>query len=272
MFRAAASLLKKELPAAAAAGVALAAFGGATAFASDDSLQPPFYPWSHSGPLSAFDAASIRRGFQVYKGVCSACHSMDRIAYRNLINVCYTEDEVKALAAEIEVKDGPNDAGEMFMRPGKPSDKFPRPYANEQAARAANGGAYPPDLSLIIKARARREDYVFALLTGYKEPPAGVTIREGLHYNPYFAGGAISMAQPIYDGSVEYDDGTPNTASQIAKDVVTFLAWASEPEADERKKAGLKWIGTLSIALLATAYYKRFRWNVIKNRRLEFKL
>lgn len=144
---------------------------------------------------------------QVYQQVCAACHSVEQLAYRNLVGVCYTEDEVKEMAAEVEVPDGPDDTGEMFERPAKLSDKIPSPYMNEAHARYANGGAYPPDLSLITKARHDGQNYVFALLLGYREPPAGVSVREGLHYNPYFPGGAIAMPKMLADGGVEYDDG-----------------------------------------------------------------
>ncbi|TYI60324.1 hypothetical protein E1A91_D10G096500v1 [Gossypium mustelinum] len=177
----------------------------------------------------------IRRGHQVYQQVCASCHSMSLISFRDLVGVAYTEEETKTMAAEIEVVDGPNDEGEMFTRPGKLSDRFPQPYANEAAARFANGGAYPPDLSLITKARHNGQNYVFALLTGYHDPPAGVTIREGLHYNPYFPGGAIAMPKMLIDGALEYEDGTPATEAQMGKDVVTFLSWAAEPEMEERK-------------------------------------
>uniref|UniRef100_A0A8D2PB14 Cytochrome c n=1 Tax=Zosterops lateralis melanops TaxID=1220523 RepID=A0A8D2PB14_ZOSLA len=182
----------------------------------------------------------VRRGFQVYRQVCSACHSMEFVAFRSLIGVTHTEAEAKALAEEVEVQDGPDENGEMFMRPGKVSDYFPKPYPNAEAARAANNGALPPDLSYIVNARHGGEDYVFSLLTGYCDPPAGVSLREGLHYNPYFPGQAIGMAPPIYDEVLEYEDGTPATMSQIAKDVCTFLRWAAEPEHDHRKRMGLK--------------------------------
>ncbi|TYI60327.1 hypothetical protein E1A91_D10G096500v1 [Gossypium mustelinum] len=210
----------------------------------------------------------IRRGHQVYQQVCASCHSMSLISFRDLVGVAYTEEETKTMAAEIEVVDGPNDEGEMFTRPGKLSDRFPQPYANEAAARFANGGAYPPDLSLITKARHNGQNYVFALLTGYHDPPAGVTIREGLHYNPYFPGGAIAMPKMLIDGALEYEDGTPATEAQMGKDVVTFLSWAAEPEMEERKLMGFKWIFLLSLALLQAAYYRRLRWSVLKSRRL----
>jgi ubiquinol-cytochrome c reductase cytochrome c1 subunit len=193
---------------------------------------------------------------------------MNRISYRNLVGVCYSEAEAKALAEEITVVDGPNDSGEMFERPGKLSDRFPSPYKNEEQARSINNGALPPDLSLIGKARGRGEDYIFALLTGYKEPPAGVVVNTagGQHYNPYFAGGKIGMAKQLVDGAVDYPDGTPATASQMAKDVAVFLAWAAEPDQDVRKEAGLKWILAVATAAALTGYYKRFRWGPLKVR------
>ncbi|KAJ8566919.1 hypothetical protein K7X08_019127 [Anisodus acutangulus] len=245
--------------------------GFATAASADEAehgLECPNYPWPHEGILSSYDHASIRRGHQVYQQVCASCHSMSLVSYRDLVGVAYTEEEVKAMAAEIEVEDGPNDEGEMFTRPGKLSDRFPQPYSNEAAARFANGGAYPPDLSLITKARHNGQNYVFALLTGYRDPPAGVSIREGLHYNPYFPGGAIAMPKMLNDGAVEYEDGTPATEAQMGKDVVSFLTWAAEPEMEERKLMGFKWIFVLSLALLQAAYYRRLRWSVLKSRKL----
>nr|POE67003.1 cytochrome c1-1, heme protein, mitochondrial [Quercus suber] len=266
----------------------LLSFGtiAASADEAEHGLDCPNYPWPHQGILSSYDHASIRRGHQVYQQVCASCHSMSLISYRDLVGVAYTEEEVKAMAAEIEVVDGPNDEGEMFTRPGKLSDRFPQPYSNEQAARFANGGAYPPDLSLITKARHNGQNYVFALLTGYRDPPAGVSvnsyslsstlfygryeqmIREGLHYNPYFPGGAIAMPKMLNDGAVEYEDGTPATEAQMGKDVVSFLSWAAEPEMEERKLMGFKWIFVLSLALLQAAYYRRMKWSVLKSRKL----
>lgn len=239
--------------------------------ASDLELHPPTYPWSHGGFLSSLDHASVRRGYQVYKQVCSACHSMEYLAFRNLVGVSHTEDEVKTLAEEIEVVDGPDDNGEMFTRPGKLSDYFPKPYANPEAARAANNGALPPDLSYIVNARHGGEDYVFSLLTGYCDPPAGVSLREGLYYNPYFPGQAIGMAPPIYNEVLEYDDGTPATMSQVAKDVCTFLRWAAEPEHDDRKRMGLKVLlgGALLIPLIY--YIKRHKWSVLKSRKIAYR-
>ncbi|CEL61872.1 ubiquinol-cytochrome c reductase cytochrome c1 subunit [Rhizoctonia solani AG-1 IB] len=235
---------------------------------AEDGLHPAAYPWSHKGWLDSFDHASIRRGYQVYREVCAACHSLDRIAWRNLVGVSHTVDESKAMAEEVEYEDGPNDAGEMFQRPGKLADYMPAPYPNEEAARAGNAGALPPDLSLIIKARHGGADYVYSLLTGYVDPPAGVEVREGLNYNPYFPGGAIAMARVLFDGLVEYDDGTPATTSQMAKDVVTFLAWAAEPEHDERKKMGLQAVILLSSMLAISLYVKRFKWSLVKTRKI----
>uniref|UniRef100_A0A673JKN3 Cytochrome c1, heme protein, mitochondrial-like n=1 Tax=Sinocyclocheilus rhinocerous TaxID=307959 RepID=A0A673JKN3_9TELE len=211
--------------------------------ASDLELHPPSYPWSHNGLLSSLDHASIRRGYQVYKQVCSACHSMEYLAFRNLVGVSHTEAEVKTLAEEIEVVDGPDDTGEMFTRPGKLSDYFPKPYSNPEAARAANNGALPPDLSYIVSARHGGEDYVFSLLTGYCDPPAGVSMKEG----------------------------TPATMSQVAKDVCTFLRWAAEPEHDQRKCMGLKILMGASILVPLVYYLKRHRWSVMKSRKIAYR-
>nr|XP_056710547.1 cytochrome c1, heme protein, mitochondrial [Euleptes europaea] len=254
---------------AGGAGLALALHTAVNA--GELELHPPNYPWSHSGMLSALDHSSIRRGYQVYKQVCSACHSMDYLAFRNLVGVSHTEAEAKALAEEVEVQDGPNENGEMFMRPGKLSDYFPKPYPNPEAARAANNGALPPDLSYIVNARHGAEDYVFSLLTGYCDPPTGVTMREGLYYNPFFPGQAISMAAPIYNEILEFEDGTPATMSQIAKDVCTFLRWAGEPEHDHRKRMGLKvlLIGGLLTPLFY--YLKRHKWSVLKSRKIAYR-
>ncbi|KAI3637646.1 hypothetical protein MIR68_004295 [Amoeboaphelidium protococcarum] len=238
---------------------------------SDDrnhGLHPPHHHWEHHSPVKTFDAAAIRRGFQVYKEVCSQCHSLKFIAFRNLVGVSHTEDEAKELALEYEIEDGPNDQGEMYKRPGRLSDYFPPVYPNEEAARAANNGALPPDLSCIVKARMGYEDYVFSLLTGYTEPPAGIKLREGLHYNPYMPGGAISMARVLYDGIVDYEDGTPATSSQMAKDVVTFLAWASEPEHDTRKKWGMKVMILLGTLAPIAFWWKRHTWSYLKTRKI----
>eukprot|EP01112_Ceratiomyxa_fruticulosa_P009589 TRINITY_DN250_c0_g1_i1.p1 TRINITY_DN250_c0_g1~~TRINITY_DN250_c0_g1_i1.p1 ORF type:complete len:270 (+),score=40.40 TRINITY_DN250_c0_g1_i1:340-1149(+) len=245
--------------------------GNNTANCSSDQLKAPEYPWSHKFPWQSFDHASVRRGHQVYSQVCKTCHSLNRIAYRHLVDAAYTKAEAEVLANGIDVQDGPNADGEMYDRPGLLSDYHPKPYPNDNAARAANNGALPPDLSLIIKARPGGADYVFSLLTGYCEPPAGVTVREGLHYNPYFPGGKIGMAQPLFEGYLTYDDGTPNNLSQLSKDVTTFLCWASEPELDDRRSTGIKVITFIALISIPLLYYKRAKWANIKTRKIGFK-
>eukprot|EP01025_Chloroclados_australasicus_P038516 TRINITY_DN3970_c0_g1_i1.p1 TRINITY_DN3970_c0_g1~~TRINITY_DN3970_c0_g1_i1.p1 ORF type:complete len:303 (-),score=38.79 TRINITY_DN3970_c0_g1_i1:191-1099(-) len=234
-------------------------------------LHAPTFPWSHnSGILRSLDHPSIRRGFQVYQQVCASCHGLMFLHWRHLVDVCYSEAEVAAMAAETEVEDGPDDEGNMFMRPAKPSDPLPLPYANEQAARYANGGANPPDLTLVVDGRENGQNYVFSLLLGYKDPPAGINIREGLYYNPYFAGGAIAMPKMLVSGGVEYDDGTPAIESQMAKDMVTFLTWSAQPEHDERKLLGIKVVCGTIILLIALTYQKQLVWSVLKSRKLVF--
>lgn len=196
---------------------------------------------------------------------------MNYMYYRNLVGTIMTEEEAKAEAAEIMVVDGPDETGAMFERPGKLSDKFPRPYPNDEAAKAGNNGALPPDLTFITGARHGGENYVFALLTGYCDPPAGVQVAEGMHYNPYFPGAQIGMAQSLFNEVLDYDDGTPATASQLAKDVSTFLRWSCEPELDERKRMGIKvvMIGALIVGIVF--YWKRHTWTVVKSRKIVFK-
>jgi len=237
---------------------------------ANERVKPPSLTWPHSGLFNAYDHHSLRRGYQVYKQVCSACHSMKYLCYRHLVGVTHSEAEAKAEAEEAQVKDGPDDSGEMFMRPGKLSDRFPSPYKNEQAAKAANNGAAPPDLSYITSARHYGEDYVFHLLTGYCDPPGGISGGEGQYYNPYMAGGWIAMAPPIYTEVIEYDDGTPATMSQIAKDVCCFLRWAAEPEFDDRKRIGLKFVVGFSGLFAITWYMKRHKWSVLKSRKIAY--
>ncbi|XP_017301814.2 cytochrome c1, heme protein, mitochondrial [Diaphorina citri] len=256
---------------AGGAGALLYALESSYVQAGDLELHPPHLKWSHSGLLDSFDHASIRRGYEVYKNVCAACHSARFICYRNLVGVSHTEAEAKREAEEIMVEDGPNEKGEMFKRPGKLSDTFPSPYPNEEAARAANNGAYPPDLSYITMARHGAEDYVFHLLTGYMDPPAGVQIREGLYFNPYFLGGAIGMAQALYNEIIEYEDGTPATQSQLAKDVSTFLKWCGEPEHDTRKRMAIKAVGLMTILTAALFYLKRYKFSSLKTRKISYK-
>ena len=199
--------------------------------------------WSFKGLFGKFDRAALQRGYQVYTEVCSSCHSMKYLSYRNLAEKGgpeFTEDQAKAIAASFEVKDGPNEDGDMFTRPGKLSDKFVMPYENVKAAQAANGGAYPPDMSVLVKARGGGVDYIYSLLQGYQEPPAGITLDDGVYYNKYMYGNKIKMANQLSDGLVEYSDGTEATVDQMAKDVTTFLAWAAEPELEVRHKLGIK--------------------------------
>ncbi|KAI8040729.1 cytochrome c1, heme protein, mitochondrial [Drosophila gunungcola] len=250
---------------------------GALLFALEQSVQAsggevhsPAQNWNHKGLFDALDHQSVRRGYEVYKQVCSACHSMQYIAYRNLVGVSHTEAEAKAEAEQITVRDGPDDTGNYYNRPGKLSDYFPSPYPNEEAARAANNGAYPPDLSYIVSARKGGEDYIFSLLTGYHDAPAGVVLREGQYFNPYFPGGAISMAQVLYNEVIEYEDGTPPTQSQLAKDVATFLKWTSEPEHDDRKQLLIKVIGILGFLTVISYYIKRHKWSSLKSRKIVF--
>lgn len=253
----------------------LAGFGAVltqikTAKCSDDHVPGGDLGWNHSGLFSSYDYASVRRGFQVYRQVCSSCHSLNRIAFRNLAGVTHTEAAIKKIAESYDIKDGPNDEGEMFERPGKLSDKIPGPYDNEQQARGANAGALPPDLSLMVKARHGGIDYIYHLMNGYMEPPAGKAIPTGLHYNPYFPGGAIAMAKPLADGQVEYEDGTPATVSQMSKDVAVFLAWAAEPEHDDRKKGGVQFMLVVLAGFAITGFYKRFRWSMLKTRKISY--
>jgi len=253
---------------------ALAGVGGAVAWKLDQevradlTLHPPSLPWSHGGMIDSLDHASVRRGYQVYKQVCAACHSMRYLAFRNLIGVSHTEEEVKTMAEEDQFQDGPDESGEMFMRPGKASDYFPRPFANDAAAAAANNGAIPPDLSYITLARHGNEDYIYHLLNGYCDPPAGIDLREGQHFNPYFPGGAIGMAAPLYNEIIEYEDGTPATQSQLAKDVCTYLTWAASPEHDMRKKMAIKALTIIVLIALPSYYIKRHKWSMIKSRKI----
>jgi ubiquinol-cytochrome c reductase cytochrome c1 subunit len=227
----------------AALSVALIGFGASASASEFDA--PPAHDWSFSGIFGQFDKASLQRGFQVYREVCAGCHGLKLVAYRNLSALGYSEKEIKAFAAEAEVTDGPNDDGEMFQRPGLPSDRFVPPFANEQAARAANNGAYPPDFSVLVKARYRRmgwegADYIYAVMTGYRDPPKGAAAAEGMSYNPYFPNRWIAMPSPLVDDGVEFADGTKATVNQMAEDVTTFMAWAAEPEMEERKRLGIK--------------------------------
>ena len=223
---------------------------------SAEMVDPIKVDWSFKGLTGTFDRASLQRGFQVYKEVCSSCHSMQYLSYRNLGEKGgpeFSEEEVKAIAASFEIQDGPDSQGEMFERPGRPSDKFKSPYPNVQAAIAANGGAYPPDMSVLVKARKGGANYIYSVLVGYEDPPSGVTLDDGVYYNKYMIGNKIKMPNNLSDGLVEYADGTASTVNQMAKDVTTFLAWAAEPELEERHKTGVKVI--IYLVLLTILVY-----------------
>ena len=243
------------------------------AFAAGDSataaLPPEPQSWSFAGPFGSYDRAALQRGYQVYREVCAACHGMKYVAFRNLSQAGgpeFSAEEVKALAAEFTIEDGPDEFGDMFERPGKPSDYFPDPYPNDNAARAGNGGALPPDLSLINKARANGPDYVFAILTQYADAPTDFELSPGMEYNPYFGGRQIAMAQPLFEGQVEYADGTEAGLDQMARDVVTFLNWAAEPELEARKGMAVPTlIYMVILALLLYLSYKRVWQDVSKD-------
>ena len=215
--------------------------------------------WSFEGIFGTFDRSSLQRGYQVYQEVCSGCHSIQHLSYRNLSEKGGPEfslDEAKAIAAQFEVTDGPNDEGEMFTRPRRLSDKFVNPFPNIQAATAANGGAYPPDMSVLVKARKGGADYIYSLLLGYKEVPAGYELDDGVYYNKYIPGNKIMMSKPLSEGAVEYSDGTQATEAQMAKDVVTFLTWAAEPNLEARHKMGFK-VFIFLIILLTLVYFSK---------------
>jgi ubiquinol-cytochrome c reductase cytochrome c1 subunit len=232
---------------------------------SSVALHPKKMKWEFESFFGHFDRASIQRGYQIYKEVCSACHSLKLVSYRNLSEIGFSENEIKQLASEYNVTDGPNDDGEMFERLALPSDKFVSPYANEQAARSVNGGALPPDLSLIIKARHDGANYVYSLLTGFRDTPEGFHLNEGKYYNPYFDGRQISMPPPITDdGQIEYTDGTYATKEQMVTDIVNFLQWASEPETEHRKKMGIRTMIFLLILFVILVAAKKMVWKKVQ--------
>jgi len=230
--------------------VMLAALLAAVATHASAAEKPPAPNWSFEGIFGTYDRAALRRGFTVYKDVCSACHSLELLYYRDLEKIGFSKDEVKTIAAEHQVTDGPNDKGEMYQRPARPTDHFVPPFANEVVARLANNGALPPDLSVIIKARKGGPDYVYALLNGFVDTPEGFQLPEGMFYNAAFPGHAIAMPPPLVDGGVTYADKTPATVPQMAEDVTAFLNWAAEPELEARKKLGLR---TMMFLVLLTA-------------------
>jgi len=220
--------------------------------------------WSFKGIFGTFDRSSLQRGYQVYQEVCAGCHSMQHLSYRNLSEKGgpeFTVEEAKAIAAQFEVEDGPNSDGEMFMRPGRLSDKFVSPYPNVEASTAANGGAYPPDMSVLAKARAGGADYIYSLLLGYEDVPEGFELDDGVYYNKYMPGNKIKMSAPISDGLVEYADGTEATTAQMSKDVTTFLVWASEPHLEAQHRIGFKSIIYLIVLLTLVYMSKQKVWS-----------
>ena len=224
--------------------------------------------WTFKGLFGKFDRGSLQRGYQVYTEVCSSCHSMKYVSYRNLFEPGgpeFSEDQAKAIAASFEVTDGPNNDGEMFIRPAKLSDKFVMPFANVKAAQAANGGAYPPDMSVLAKARSGGVDYIYSVLLGYESPPSGVTLEDGVYYNKYMYGNNIKMSEPLSDDLVEYSDGTTATKEQMAKDVTTFLMWAAEPHLEARHKMGFRAILYLIILTILVYFSMKKIWSRVES-------
>ena len=237
---------------------------GNSAYSEEKKIEFIKNDWSFEGIFGTFDRSSLQRGYQVYQEVCSGCHSIQHLSYRNLSEKGGPEfslDEAKAIAAQFEVTDGPNDEGEMFTRPRRLSDKFVNPFPNIQAATAANGGAYPPDMSVLVKARKGGADYIYSLLLGYEEAPAGHELDDGVYYNKYIPGNIIMMSKPLSEGAVEYSDGIQATEAQMAKDVVTFLTWAAEPNLEARHKMGFKVFIFLIILLILVYFSKQKVWS-----------
>jgi ubiquinol-cytochrome c reductase cytochrome c1 subunit len=254
--------MAKAAFAALAAALVIAAGGMARA---QETPEPPHQQWSFDGVFGTYDRAALQRGFQVYKEVCSACHPVKHLYFRDLTEIGYSEDQVKGIASQYQVSDGPNDQGQMFQRPGKPSDAIPGPFANDEAARNANNGGLPPDLSLIVAARDGGADYVHALVgLGFKDAPAGFKMVEGTYYNTYFPGHQIKMPPPLaIEGQVKFADGTPASIPQMAHDVTTFLTWASDPTLEERHRMGFKVI--LFLVVMVGLFYaaKRKIWSSV---------
>ncbi len=283
-------MMKKILIGLAALGFGLAGAIGLSN-AAEGEAEPTHYPiknpnqyeWSFAGPFGTYDRAQLQRGLKVYKESCAGCHSMNLVAFRTLSTLGYSEAQLRALAAEYEVQDGPNADGEMFMRPAILSDHFPAPFPNAEAAAAANNGAVPPDFSLIAKARGvirgfptfvfdiftqyaeAGPDYITSLLTGYSEtPPEGMQVPEGTYYNPYFiAGKSLAMPPPLQDDAVTYDDGSPQTVEQYAKDVSAFLMFAAEPHLEQRKQTGFMVMIFLVVFAGLVYLTKRKIWSVV---------
>ena len=225
--------------------------------------------WSFKSFFGTFDRASLQRGYQVYTEVCASCHSLKYVSYRNLAEKGGPEfsiEQAKAIASNFEVTDGPNNDGEMFTRPAKLSDKFVMPYANDQEAKLSNGGAYPPDMSVLVKARAGGADYIYSVILGYEDPPEGMKLDDGVYYNKYMYGNKIKMPPQLYDDLVTYADGTPATPEQMAKDITTFLAWTAEPKLEERHKFGFRAIIYLIILTILVYFSMKRIWSRIETK------
>ena len=233
-------------------------------FAEEKNIDLIHTNWSFDGLFGTFNRASLQRGYQVYQEVCSGCHSVQHLSYRNLYEKGGPEfsiEEAKAIASQFELEDGPNSDGEMFTRSARLSDKFVKPYPNVKASAAANGGAYPPDMSVLAKARAGGADYIYSLLLGYDENPTDLELEDGVYYNKFMPGNKIKMSEPLYDGMVEYSDGTKSSKSQMAKDVTAFLVWASEPHLEAQHKMGFKTIIYLVILIILVYMSKQKVWS-----------
>jgi len=225
--------------------------------------------WTFKSFFGKFDRASLQRGYQVYNEVCASCHSMKYLSYRNLAEKGgpeFSEAEAKAIASNFEVTDGPDSTGEMFTRPARLSDKFVMPYSNEEEAKSANGGAYPPDMSVLVKARQGGADYIYSLLLGYEDPPSDVKLDDGVYYNKYMYGNKIKMSAPLSDDLVEYSDGTKATTEQMSKDVVSFLMWAAEPHLEQRHKFGFRVIIYLIIVSVLVYFSMKKIWSRIESK------
>lgn len=252
---------KLILSAITAAGLMVSS-GAAMASGGGEPLMKPGFSWE--GFFGRYDQAQLKRGFEIFNGVCSNCHGLRLVAYRNLSAVGLTEDEIKAVASAREIADAPNDEGEVRMRPGRPSDKWINPFPNDKAAAYANGGALPPDLSLMAKARVGGPNYIYSLMLGFvEEVPEGHSIPEGKYFNKYFPGNAISMPPQLMEDLVSYSDGTKATVEQEALDITAFLNWAAEPELDERKSLGLKVMIFLAVFTAMLYALKRQIWKNI---------
>jgi cytochrome c1 len=252
-------------------GVALAEDGSSAAAPppGHDDLEIAHQSWSFTPPFGTYDNAQLQRGFRVYKEVCSNCHSMRLLSYRNLGEPGgpeFSPKAVEVLAGQVQVTDGPNEKGEMFQRPARPSDRFRSPFANDQLARNANSGALPPDLSVIAKAREGGPDYIYALLTGYRQPPAGFEVAQGMHYNAAFSGHQVAMPPPLSDGVIAYTDGTKPTLDNYARDVSAYLMWAAEPKLEERHQTGARVMIFLIVFLVIMYLAKRTVWTRLHHR------